>query len=109
MKKIILAPDSFKGTLSSLEITTILDKIIKEKYPNIEVHKLPIADGGENSLEVIQEIVNGLFITKNVCGPNFNNINSKYLIKDTAGYTCPPVPPLVTTIFMTNFLSIYTN
>jgi glycerate kinase len=39
-------PDSFKGTMSSEEICTIMDKAIKNHYPNAQVKQIPVANGG---------------------------------------------------------------
>lgn len=47
MKKVVIAPDSFKGTLSSLQVCKIIEKTLKEKYEDIDIISIPIADGGE--------------------------------------------------------------
>ena len=46
MKKIILAPDSFKGSVASFEACDIMAEALKSRG-NIEVVKIPMADGGE--------------------------------------------------------------
>ena len=47
MKKVVIAPDSFKGTLSSAEVCGIVRDVLVKKYGDIEVIEIPIADGGE--------------------------------------------------------------
>ena len=47
MKKIILAPDSFKGTMSALDIRNIMRKAALRSFPSCEVIRIPVADGGE--------------------------------------------------------------
>ncbi|MBQ7295365.1 MAG: glycerate kinase [Clostridia bacterium] len=47
MKKVVIAPDSFKGTLSSAEVCGIVKDVLIKKFGNIEVVEIPIADGGE--------------------------------------------------------------
>ena len=47
MKKIIIASDSFKGSLSSAEVAVSCEKGIRKVFPKCEIIKLPIADGGE--------------------------------------------------------------
>ena len=47
MKKVVIAPDSFKGTLSSAEVCGIVKDVLVKKYGEIEVTEIPIADGGE--------------------------------------------------------------
>lgn len=50
MKKIIIAPDSFKETMTNIEVANIVYKQLKDKYPDCEYKLFPIADGGEGSL-----------------------------------------------------------
>ena len=52
--KIVLAPDSFKGTLSASEICAIEAAAIREQLPEAQVVQLPLADGGEGTLEAIR-------------------------------------------------------
>lgn len=47
MKKVVIAPDSFKGTLSSAEVCSIVKAVLVKRYGEIEVVEIPIADGGE--------------------------------------------------------------
>ena len=51
MKKAILIPDSFKGTMSSAEICSIMKKEILKFYPQCEIISIPVADGGEGSVD----------------------------------------------------------
>ncbi|MEF9866138.1 MAG: glycerate kinase, partial [Oscillospiraceae bacterium] len=51
MKKIILIPDSFKGTMSSEEICDIMATSIKKAYANAQITAIPVADGGEGSVD----------------------------------------------------------
>lgn len=51
MKKIVIAPDSFKGTLSSLEVCNLVKKSLLEERDDLEIIELPIADGGEGMTE----------------------------------------------------------
>ena len=51
MKKIVIAPDSFKGTLSSLEVCNIVRKSLLEERDDLEIIEVPIADGGEGMTE----------------------------------------------------------
>ena len=69
MKKVILIPDSFKGTMSSGEICQILKSVIVELYPDCEVVSIPVADGGEGSVDAFLDAVGGEKIYKEVTGP----------------------------------------
>ena len=53
MKKVILIPDSFKGTMSSAEICTVMAQAVQEYYPDAQVHSVPVADGGEGSVDSV--------------------------------------------------------
>ncbi|MCS5945259.1 glycerate kinase [Klebsiella variicola subsp. variicola] len=45
--KIVIAPDSWKESLSALEVATAIEQGFREIYPDAEYVKLPVADGGE--------------------------------------------------------------
>lgn len=53
MKKIVIAEDSFKGCLSSAEVAEALERGVKAARPEIEVVKVPVADGGEGTVEAL--------------------------------------------------------
>ena len=59
MKKIVLIPDSFKGTLSSKTICEIMESQIKEIFPNASIIKIPVADGGEGSVDCFLSAMGG--------------------------------------------------
>ena len=49
--KFILIPDSFKGTLSSSQICAVMDEKIKKHFPDSLTVSIPVADGGEGSVD----------------------------------------------------------
>lgn len=51
MRKCIIIPDSFKGTMSSQEVCSIIEKSVKEHYPQCDVTSIPVADGGEGTVD----------------------------------------------------------
>ena len=51
MKKVILIPDSFKGTLSSMQICDIWSAKVQEYFPECQIVSIPVADGGEGSVD----------------------------------------------------------
>lgn len=59
MKNIIIAPDSFKGTLSSPEVCSIISRTLKEKYPDCITTLIPVADGGEGTSDAYLKIFGG--------------------------------------------------
>lgn len=52
--KILIAPDSFKGSLSAVRFCEIAEKTIKSILPDAEIDCMPVADGGEGTLECLQ-------------------------------------------------------
>jgi len=83
MKKIILAPDSFKGTMSAIKVCNIMEKEIKKFFPDIETVKIPVADGGEGTVDSLLEATGGKKVHVKVKGPYFETIDSFYgILKD---------------------------
>ena len=78
MKKILLIPDSFKGTMSSGEICSIMKNSIQNYYPEAQIIGIPVADGGEGSVDSFLAAVGGQKITVTVKGPYFEDIQSFY-------------------------------
>ena len=69
MSKMILIPDSFKGTLSSSQICEVMADVITRTYPDTEIVQLPVADGGEGSVEAYLSAVGGELVQVEVNGP----------------------------------------
>lgn len=78
MKKMIIAPDSFKGSLSAVEICDICEKSIAKFFPECEVIKLPIADGGEGTVDCFLTAIKGEKINVRVHGPFMEEIDAYY-------------------------------
>lgn len=86
MKKIVIAPDSFKGTMSSVKICDIMSYGIRKHCPEAELIKIPIADGGEGTVESFLQAVGGRRVSVRVKGPYFDEIDTFYGILPD-GYT----------------------
>lgn len=56
--KILIAPDSFKGSLSAVKFCEIAEKTIKSIMPDAQVDCMPVADGGEGTLDCLQTALN---------------------------------------------------
>ncbi len=82
MKKVILAPDSFKGTMSSSEICRILAAGIHAHYPDAAVLSIPVADGGEGSVDAFLTAAGGRKVKVRVSGPHLEEIESFYGLLD---------------------------
>ncbi len=78
MKKIVVAIDSFKGSLSTFEAGKAIKDAVKEVYPDTETVISPIADGGEGTTEAIISANNGEYIRCIVSNPLGEKIEAKY-------------------------------
>ncbi len=78
MQKIILIPDSFKGTMSSQDICGIMAKAIRGHYPKADILSIPVADGGEGSVDSFLAAVGGQKVAATVKGPYFADMESFY-------------------------------
>ena len=78
MKKIIIASDSFKGSLSSLEIARASEAGIRKVLPDCEIVGIPVADGGEGTTEALVAAMNGRFVACEVHDPLMNLIRVEY-------------------------------
>jgi len=76
--KAILVPDSFKGTMSSIEICRILSDKIQEFYPGCEIVAIPVADGGEGTVDSFLAAMKGEKIEVTVKGPLFEDVPAYY-------------------------------
>ena len=61
--KILIASDSYKGSLSSLEVSKYIQKGFKEVFEDISFKTLSMADGGEGTVQAIVESLNGKYIS----------------------------------------------
>lgn len=80
--KIVLAPDKFKNSLSSLQFCEAVEKGIMSRVPNVAIIKLPLADGGDGTIELIKYYLNAEEIKVQVKNPFFRKITATYLFSD---------------------------
>ena len=78
-------PDSFKGTLTSIEICNIISDRIYKHFPRCSVVSIPVADGGEGSVDCFLSALGGEKIYETVKAPYFEDMKSFYgMMGDTA-------------------------
>ncbi|NLP43073.1 MAG: glycerate kinase [Peptococcaceae bacterium] len=108
--KVLVATDSFKGSLSSLHVGEAIEEGIKRVYQEANVRIIPIADGGEGTVEALVAACGGRFIRKRVTSPLGEEIEATMgmlpgntaVIEMAAASGLPLVPaekrnPLITT------------
>ena len=67
--KIVIAPDSFKGSLTAAEAAEAIETGFRAVYPDAEYVKVPMADGGEGTVQSLVDATSGTIITQLVSGP----------------------------------------
>ena len=67
LKKVVIAPDSFKESLSALGVADAIERGFRQIYPQAHYVKLPMADGGEGTVESMVAATGGEIVT--VTGP----------------------------------------
>ena len=77
--KIVVASDSFKGSLSSLEVADAAAKAINECIPGCSVEKVEVADGGEGTMEALYRTLGGVKVAVEVCDPLGRAITASYV------------------------------
>ena len=76
--KIVIAPDKFKGSLTGKEFCNIVAEVIKEYDANIEIKKIPLADGGDGTIDVLKENIEGEIHSVVVKNPFFKPVKATY-------------------------------
>jgi glycerate kinase len=76
--KIVIAPDSYKESLSALEVATAIELGFREVWPEAEYVKIPVADGGEGTVEAMVAAMQGHLVHVDVTGPLGNTIQAFY-------------------------------
>lgn len=113
MQNIVIAIDSFKGSLSSIQAGNIVFNATKKIFPQSNIKISPLADGGEGTVDALTEGLHGKIISSYVTGPLGDKIQSRYgylaqdniaiiEMADTAGLTLVPENkrnPLFTTTY----------
>lgn len=80
--KIIIAPDSFKGSISSLDAAAAMGKAARGVFSAADIVEIPIADGGEGTLDVFLSVTGGEAVYRDVTGPLGDRVQAKYAIVD---------------------------
>jgi glycerate kinase len=116
--KILVAPDSFKGSLTAMEVSENIKRGILNFDSEIDVDLLPMADGGEGTVQSLVDATDGEILNKEVTGPLGNKVEAFYgllgdgktaVIEMAAASGLPLVPegkknPLKTTTYGTGEL-----
>lgn len=80
MKKIVVAFDSFKGSLSSVEAGEAFAMGCREAYPDAEVKVFPISDGGEGMSDAVLSALGGKIVECEVVNPLGRSVTARYAV-----------------------------
>src|SRR5207253_2800317 len=67
--KVVVAPDKFKGCLPAAEVAAAIARGVCAVDPAIEIVEIPLADGGEGTVEALVAATGGQFVSRHVTGP----------------------------------------
>lgn len=76
--KIVIAPDSFKESLTALEACEAIEEGMKTVFPDAEYVKVPMADGGEGTVQSVIDSTGGILKTLTVTGPLNQPVEASY-------------------------------
>ena len=76
--KIVIASDSFKENLTSLEVATAIERGIRRVLPKARCVKIPMADGGEGTVQSLVDATAGRLLRKRVRGPRGEPVSARY-------------------------------
>ena len=81
--KLIFAPDSFKGSLSAPDICAILERVSARVFPGVRTLSVPVADGGEGTVDALLRAMGGKRMRTRVTGPLFEPVEAEWgLLED---------------------------
>lgn len=80
--KIVLAPDSYKNSLTAKQVAQSMKKGFEKVYPDAEFVNVPMADGGEGTVQSLVDARNGQMITETVVNPLGNQTQAQYGLID---------------------------
>lgn len=85
MKKCIIIPDSFKGTMCARQVCDVMQAQVKHYFPDCEIHAIPVADGGEGTVDCFLYASDAEKVTADTTGPFGEPLRAYYArIGDTA-------------------------
>jgi glycerate kinase len=76
--KIVIAPDSFKGSLTALQVAEAMEVGLRRVFPDATIEKVPMADGGEGTVQSLVDATDGEILTAQVMDPLGNRIDAQY-------------------------------
>ncbi|HYF83313.1 MAG TPA: glycerate kinase [Clostridia bacterium] len=76
--KIVIAPDSFKGSLSASAVSVNIEKGIRKVFESADILSIPMADGGEGTVQSLVDSTKGVIVNTKVKGPLLKEVDAFY-------------------------------
>jgi glycerate 2-kinase len=67
--RIVIAPDKFKSSLSAPQVAAAIARGVRQVHPAIDIEQIPMADGGEGTVDALVTATGGRLVTVRVTGP----------------------------------------
>lgn len=83
--KVVVAPNAFKGTLTAAQAATAIARGVREVFPDAEIVEVPVADGGDGTLDALVSAKRGEYRTAEVQGPLGDPVPARYGLIDAGG------------------------
>ena len=80
--KIVVAPNAFKGTLTASQAAAAIARGVREVFPDADVVEVPVADGGDGTVEALVTANHGEYLTADVEGPLGDRVTARYGLVD---------------------------
>ena len=76
--KVLVAPNAFKGTMTASQAASAIARGVREVFPEAEVIEVPVADGGDGTVEALVAANRGEYLTAEVEGPLGDPVRATY-------------------------------
>lgn len=80
LMKIVIAPDSFKGSISAIDSCDVIGRAVLSVFNDAEIIKMPVADGGEGTVDSFIKALDCKAVTEKVTGPDGREVSARYAI-----------------------------
>src|SRR6266536_2693369 len=81
--KVVVAPNAFKGTLTATQAAAAISRGVREVFPDAEIVEVPVADGGDGTVEALVDANHGQYRTARVEGPLGDPVDARFGLIDS--------------------------
>ncbi|HKB18156.1 MAG TPA: glycerate kinase, partial [Candidatus Dormibacteraeota bacterium] len=81
--KVVVAPNAFKGTLTATQAAAAIARGVREVFPDAEVVEVPVADGGDGTMEALVSANHGEYRSAEIAGPLGDLVHARFGLIDS--------------------------